>query len=305
MTRQTTLKEPFTLTGKGLHTGQLLTVRFCPAPADYGYRIERTDVAGARLIEVLAEHVHETPRGTIIDNGSEQVSTVEHGLAALFALGIDNCHICVDGPEFPILDGSAMPYVEQIARVGTLEQEAERHVIIADHVTEYVDHETGSWLRLEPADGFSLSIQVEFGDNFVGQQQASLTDVRAFATDIAPARTFVFVRELEPLLAHGLIRGGDLDNAIVIYDRPLPQAQYDQLADLLKVPHMDASRLGYIMHRPLVWDNEPARHKLLDIIGDLSLSGRFIQGRITANKPGHKVNNFFARQIRQEYGLCQ
>lgn len=303
MIKQRTIKEPFTLTGKGLHTGLLLTVRFCPAPVNYGYKIERTDVNCESLIEVLAENVHDTPRGTIIDNGSEHVSTVEHGLAALYALGIDNCHICVDGPEFPILDGSSAYYVNNIQRVGIIEQDAERDILVIDHVTEYYDEHSGSRVTIEPAAEFSLSINVSFENSIISNQRADLTSINAFATEIAPARTFVFVRELEPLLERGLIRGGDLDNAIVIYERQLSQEQYDKLADILKVPHMDASKLGYIMHRPLVWNNEPARHKLLDVIGDLALTGRFIQGHVIADKPGHHANNQFARKIRQEYSL--
>ena len=304
MTKQRTIKNPFSLTGKGLHTGLLLTVRFCPAPANYGYKIERTDVDGHRLIDVLAENVHDTPRGTIIDNGSEHVSTIEHGMAALYALGIDNCHICVDGPEFPILDGSSAYYVQNIQRVGIIEQDAERKMLVIDHVTEYHDEQSGAMMRIEPADTFSLSVNVSFENSIISNQRAALPSIFAFATEIAPARTFVFVRELEPLLDRGLIRGGDLDNAIVIYERQLSQEQYDKLADILKVPHMDASKLGYIMHRPLVWNNEPARHKLLDVIGDLSLTGTFIQGLVTADKPGHRVNNQFARKLRQEYGLA-
>lgn len=303
MPKQRTIREPFSLTGKGLHTGLLLTVRFCPAPAGYGYKIERTDVPGESIIEVLAENVHETPRGTIIDNGSEHVSTVEHGLAALYALGIDNCHICVDGPEFPILDGSSAYYVQNIERVGILEQDKEREVLVVDHTTEFYDEQTGSRLIVEPADEFSLSVMVSFENSIISNQHASLPSMSGFAKEVASARTFVFVRELEPLLNLGLIRGGDLDNAIVIYERQLSQEQYDKLADILKVPHMDATQLGYIMHRPLVWDNEPARHKLLDVIGDLALTGRFIQGHVTAEKPGHRANNLFARKIRQEYGL--
>lgn len=304
MPKQRTLKEPFSLTGKGLHTGLKLTARFCPAPAGYGYKIERIDVPGKSIIEVLAENVHDTPRGTIIENGSEHVSTIEHGLAALYALGIDNCHICVDGPEFPILDGSSAYYVQHIQRVGVVEQDMDREILVVDHITEFYDEQSGSRLTIEPADEFSLSVMVSFENSIIRNQHAELSSMSAFATEVASARTFVFVRDLEPLLNRGLIRGGDLDNAIVIYERQLSQEQYDQLADILKVPRMDATRLGYIMNRPLVWDNEPARHKLLDVIGDLALTGRFIQGHVIAEKPGHKVNNQFARKIRQEYGLA-
>lgn len=302
MQKQQTLKAPFTLTGKGLHTGLQLTVEFCPAPVNYGYKIERTDVSGAALIEALAENVIDTRRGTVLSNGSERVSTVEHGLSALAALGIDNCHIKVNGPEFPILDGSAIYYVQNIERVGIVEQEAMRQVLVVTERIEYHDEATGSSIAIEPADEYSIHALVSFNNSIINNQHASLAHLADYAQEIASARTFVFVRDLEPLLAAGLIRGGDLDNAIVIYERQLSQEQYDKLADILKVPHMDATRLGYIMHRPLVWENEPARHKLLDIIGDMALIGCPIQGRIVAEKPGHTINNAFARLVRKQLG---
>ena len=300
MLHQHTLNEPFTLQGKGLHTGLQLTITLSPAPADFGIQIVRTDVEHAQPIRALAENVVDTRRGTVLSNGTEHVSTVEHALSALSALGIDNCLIQVSGPEFPILDGSARCYVEHIQRVGLQEQAAGRHVIEVTERIEYTDASRGSRIVLEPADEFSVSTVVSFENSIINDQHAQLDHMNDYAGEIASARTFVFVRDLEPLLGTGLIRGGDLDNAIVIYERQLSQEKYDQLADILKVPHMDATHLGYIMHRPLVWDNEPARHKLLDIIGDLALIGCPIKGRITADKPGHTVNTAFARLIRQK-----
>lgn len=303
MQKQHTLKESFTLSGKGLHTGLNLTVQFCPAPINHGYKIQRCDIPESDLINVLAENVIDTNRGTVLSNGREHVSTVEHGLAALHALGIDNCLILVNGPEFPILDGSALYYVQHIQQIGIVEQDAERRVITIDHRIECHDDQTGSSLVIEPADEFSINVFVSFENSIVNNQTAVFNKTDDFASEISSARTFVFVRELEPLLNLGLIRGGDLDNAIVIYERQLSQEQYNKLADILNVPHMDATRLGYIMHRPLVWENEPARHKLLDVIGDMSLIGYPILGHITAVKPGHTINNMFARKVRQEMRL--
>ena len=299
MAKQRTIKECFALSGKGLHTGLNLTVQFCPAPENYGYKIQRTDVEGQPFIEALAENVTETQRGTVISNGTERVSTIEHGLSALYALGIDNCLMKVNGPEFPILEGSAQLYVENIQRVGIVEQQAEKDYLIVTETVEYHDEQSGSILRIEPADEFAVSVVVSFDSSIIHNQQAELMHMEEFPTEIAPSRTFVFVREIEPLLAAGLIKGGDLDNAIVLYEREMPQDRYDRLADAMNIPRMDAKKLGYINHRPLVWDNEPARHKLLDVIGDMSLIGKPIKGHITAYRPGHRVNNQLARLLRK------
>ena len=276
-----------------------LTVEFCPAPENYGYKIQRVDVEGMPIIEALAENVTETQRGTVLSNGTERVSTVEHGLSALYALGIDNCHIKVNGPEFPILEGSAKLYIENIERVGIVEQEAEKDYIIITEPVEYIDEKSGSTLKIVPADEFAVSVIVSFDSSSISNQHAELLHMEDFSTEIAPCRTFVFVRDIEPLLAAGLIKGGDLDNSIVLYEREMPQDRYDRLADAMNIPRMDATKLGYINHRPLVWDNEPARHKLLDVIGDMSLVGKPIKGHIEAYRPGHRVNNQFARLLRK------
>lgn len=299
MAKQRTIKESFSLSGKGLHTGLNLKVEFCPAPENYGYKIQRVDVEGMPIIEALAENVTETQRGTVLSNGTERVSTVEHGLSALYALGIDNCHIKVNGPEFPILEGSAKLYIENIERVGIVEQEAEKDYIVITEPVEYIDEISGSTLKIVPADEFAVSVIVSFDSSSISNQHAELLHMEDFSTEIAPCRTFVFVRDIEPLLAAGLIKGGDLDNSIVLYEREMPQDRYDRLADAMNIPRMDATKLGYINHRPLVWDNEPARHKLLDVIGDMSLVGKPIKGHIEAYRPGHRVNNQFARLLRK------
>ena len=299
MAKQRTIKESFSLSGKGLHTGLNLMVEFCPAPENYGYKIQRVDVEGMPLIDALAENVTETQRGTVLSNGTERVSTVEHGLSALYALGIDNCHIKVNGPEFPILEGSAKLYIENIQRVGIVEQEAEKDYIVITEPVEYIDETSGSTLKIVPADEFAVSVIVSFDSSSISNQHAELLHMEEFPTEIAPCRTFVFVRDIEPLLAAGLIKGGDLDNSSVLYEREMPQDRYDRLADAMNIPRMDATKLGYINHRPLVWDNEPARHKLLDVIGDMSLVGKPIKGHIEAYRPGHRVNNQFARLLRK------
>ena len=300
MAKQKTIKDSFSLSGKGLHTGLNLTVEFCPAPENHGYKIQRVDVEGQPLIEALAENVTETQRGTVLSNGSERVSTIEHGLSALYALGIDNCLMKVDGPEFPILEGSAKLYIENIERVGIVEQEAEKDYFVVTEPVEYRDANGVSIVRIEPAEEFSVSVLVSFDQSAISDQHADLMHMEDFAKEIAPSRTFVFVRDVEPLLAAGLIKGGDLDNSIVLYERELPQDRYDRIADAMKVPRMDAKKLGYINHRPLVWDNEPARHKLLDVIGDMSPIGKPIKGHITGIRPGHRVNNQFARMLREK-----
>ena len=300
MSKQKTLKGSFALCGKGLHTGLSLTVTFNPAPENSGYKIQRIDLENQPVIEAIAENVVDTQRGTVLGKGDVRVSTIEHGMSALYAMGIDNCLIQVNGPEFPILDGSASMYVDKINEIGIEEQNAPKDYYIIRHKIEIKDEESGSCITILPDEGFSLTTMCSFESKFINSQFATLDDMDAYATEIAPARTFVFVRDIEPLLKANLIKGGDMDNAIVIYERQTTQERLDQLADFLKVPRLDATKLGYIQHKPLVWENECTRHKLLDIIGDMALIGRPIKGRIIATRPGHTINNKFARLMRRE-----
>lgn len=219
-------------------------------------------------------------------------------MAALYAMGVDNCLIQVNGPEFPILDGSAEKYVEKIKEIGLVEQNAPKDYYIIRHKIEIKDGE--SVITILPDDQFSITAMCSFESKFIRSQFATLDDINKFADEISPARTFVFVRDIMPLLQANLIKGGDLDNAIVIYEKEVSQEKLDQLADFLKVPHIDATQIGYIQHKPLMWDNECTRHKLLDIIGDMALIGKPIKGRIIATRPGHTVNNKFARLMRKE-----
>ena len=255
---------------------------------------------GEPIIEAIAENVIDTSRGTVVARGEARCSTIEHGMAALYAMGIDNCLIQVNGPEFPILDGSAKLYVENIRRVGIVVQNAPKDFYVIKKKIEFRDEETGSSIIILPDEQFSITAMISFDSQFINSQFATLDSMEDFADEIANARTFVFVREIEPLLKAGLIKGGDLDNAIVIYERQISQESLDQLADHMHVEHKDATKLGYLNDQPLVWQNEPARHKLLDIIGDMALIGRPIKGRIIATRPGHTINNKFARQMRRE-----
>ena len=301
MNKQNTLKGSFSLCGKGLHTGLNLTVTFNPAAENTGYKIQRIDLEGMPIIDAVAEKVVDTQRGTVLGKGDDvRVSTVEHGLSALYAMGIDNCLIQVNGPEFPILDGSAIQYVEKINEVGIPEQNAPKDYYIIRKKIEVKDEETGSCITILPDEDFSITAMCSFESKFINSQFATIENMETFPTEIASARTFVFVRDIVPLLKAGLIKGGDMDNAIVIYENEQPQENIDKLCDYLGVPRMDATKLGYLQHKPLTWENECTRHKLLDIIGDMALIGKPLKGRIIATRPGHTINNKFARLMRQE-----
>ena len=273
--KQKTLKGSFSLFGKGLHTGLNLTVTFNPAPENTGYKIKRIDLEGEPVIDAIAENVIDTQRGTVLGKGDARVSTVEHGLAALYALGIDNCMIQVNGPEFPILDGSAIQYIQKIKEVGTEEQNAPKDYYIIRKKIEVKDENTGSCITILPDDEFSITAMCSFESKIINSEFATLDNMENFATEIAA-------------------------DAIVIYARQTTQERLDSLADLLGVEHRDATELGYIQHKPLVWENECTRHKLLDVIGDMALIGKPIKGRIIATRPGHTINNKFARQMRKE-----
>lgn len=298
--KQQTLKSAFTIKGKGLHSGLEITATFRPAPDNYGYKFSRIDLEGAPVVEALAENVVETTRGTVLGKNDVKVSTVEHALAALYAAGVDNCLIEVDAPEMPIIDGSAIKYVEEIERVGLEEQKADKDFYIIKQKIQMRDEETGSTITIYPDENFSVEVMVEYNSPVIPNQFAVLDELSEFGREVASARTFVFVREIQPLLAHGLIKGGDLENAIVIYDKVASADEINSLCDLLGVPRRHLDKLGYINDTPLKWDNEPARHKLMDVIGDMALIGRPLKGRVVAVRPGHTINNKFTRMLRKE-----
>lgn len=300
MSKQKTLKAPFSLSGKGLHTGLNITVTFNPAPENHGYKIQRIDLEGEPIIDAVAENVVDTQRGTVVGKKDVVISTIEHAMAALYAYEIDNCLIQVNAPEFPILNGSSMAYVEKIEETGIVEQSEDKDYYIVRKKVEVKDEATGSSILILPDDKFSVSALISFNSPILSNQFATLENLSDFKDQIAAARTFVFVREIEPLVKNNLIKGGDLDNAIVIYDQKVEQAELDRLADLMNQPRISSNELGYLNTKPLVFDNEPARHKLLDILGDIALLGKPIKGRIIATRPGHKINNQMARHIRKE-----
>lgn len=298
--KQITLKDSFTLSGKGLHTGALIDATFCPAPENHGYKLLRTDVEGSAPIDAVAENVVASNRGTVVGKGDLTVSTIEHAMAALYASGIDNCLIKLNGPEMPILDGSAKPFFDAIQAVGTEEQKVDKEYFYVKHKMEVSNPETGSKLMLLPDDEFSVDVKVNFESPVLANQYATLDSIQDFGAEISPARTFVFVREIQPLLAANLIKGGDLDNAIVIYDSPLPQEELDKIADAVGCEHIKPEHFGYLNTTPLFHENEPARHKLMDLIGDLALIGRPLKGRVIATRPGHTINTQLAKKIRND-----
>lgn len=301
--KQRTLKKNFILNGVGLHTGKDISVNFLPAPENHGIKIKRIDLEEEVIIPALAEYVTGTQRGTVLSRGNVQVSTIEHAMAALYAMGIDNCLIEVNAPEFPILDGSSCDYVNAINEVGTEEQNSYKDFYIVRRKMEVSDPETGAKLTLLPDDTFSINSFIEFESQLIHNQSASIENMSDFAKEIAPARTFVFVRDIAQLLKAGLIQGGNLENAVVIYETEMPQEDLNELADLLGVPHQNAKELGYLNKESILFQNEPARHKLLDIIGDMALVGKPIKGRIIATRPGHKINNLLARKLRKDIRL--
>ena len=300
MSKQKTLKQSFTILGKGLHSGLNISATFNPAPVHHGYKIQRIDLEDQPIIDAVAENVIDTQRGTVIGKNNVKISTIEHALAALFASEIDNCLIQVDAPEIPILDGSAIRFIEEIEKAGIVDQDFDKDYYIVKNKIEIKDEATGSSILILPDNNFSINALVSYDSPILSNQYATLNDLNDFKSEVASCRTFVFVKEIEPLLQNNLIKGGDLDNAIVIYDIEKTQDEIDHLAALMGAPSKPAKQLGYLNNKPLVFDNEPARHKLLDVIGDIALIGKPIKGRIIATKPGHKINNQFARHIRRE-----
>ena len=299
MAKQMTLKAPFTLEGKGLHTGMNVVLTVKPAAENTGRVVRRVDLEGENEIPALAENVAATERGTVLVKGEAKVSTIEHCMAALYATGVDNCVIEVNAPEFPILDGSAKPFVDAINSVGVEEQSAEKEYYEVTSKKVFTSEDGKSSITILPDTEFSVQTMVNYNSCVLGSQYAILDSLADFESQVASCRTFVFVREIAQLVEAGLIKGGDLENALVIYDQPVEQAQLDKIAALVGQSAPKVSDLGYL-NGPLQFDNEPARHKLLDVIGDLALIGRPIKGRVIAVCPGHGVNTAFAKQIRKE-----
>jgi UDP-3-O-[3-hydroxymyristoyl] N-acetylglucosamine deacetylase/3-hydroxyacyl-[acyl-carrier-protein] dehydratase len=297
--KQTTLKAPITFSGKGLHTGVEVNMTFKPAPDSHGYIFKRVDLPDQPIINALAENVVETSRGTVLEENGARISTIEHVLASFVGMGIDNVLIEVDGPEAPILDGSAIEYAEAIEKTGKVEQQTDRKYFILKEKLEYYDEENGIHIIAYPDKIQSVNVLIDYNSKVLGNQYASLEELQSFKEEIAPCRTFVFLHELEFLVKNNLIKGGDVDNAIVIVDRKVSQEELDRLADLFNKPHIKVQPEGILNNVDLRFSNEPARHKLMDLIGDLALVGRWFKAKIIATRPGHTSNNEFARALRQ------
>jgi UDP-3-O-[3-hydroxymyristoyl] N-acetylglucosamine deacetylase / 3-hydroxyacyl-[acyl-carrier-protein] dehydratase len=297
--KQKTIKNSFSIKGKGLHTGEEVTLTVKPAEADFGYKFCRIDLEGQPIIPALAENVVDTSRSTVIGIKDAKVSTVEHVLSVFYALGIDNVLFEIDGPEVPILNGSAKTFLDEIEKVGIEELEAEKTYFVIKEKFTYSDVERGIEIVSYPEDSLYLDVKIGYDSPVLNNQYATFNINDDFGKEIAPARTFCFFREIEYLAKNNLIKGGDIDNAIVIVDHNVSQDEIDRISNLFDRHDVRVDKQGILNNIELNFENEPARHKLLDLMGDLALCGQPIKGRIIATHPGHKANTEFAKEIRQ------
>ena len=298
--KQQTLAKSFSLEGVGLHTGKTVIIEFEPAEVNHGIRFMRVDMQDQPVLTADVNQVVSTNRGTTIRNGEAQISTVEHVLSALTGTGVDNVLIKVNGPEIPIMDGSAMDFVDGILGAGLIAQGTDREYFEIEEPISFRDEVTGTELLALPGDKFEVTAMIDFNSQILGHQYASLQNIDDYATQIAPCRTFVFVRELEQLFDQNLIKGGDLDNAVVIADRLMDQDELDRLAKKLGKQSIKVEKTGILNTTSLKFENEPARHKLLDVLGDLTLLGKPIKGKIVARKPGHTANIEFTKLLKRK-----
>ena len=298
--KQRTLAKEISLTGKGLHTGNNVTITFKPAPVNHGYKFCRVDLPGKPLIDALAEHVTDTSRGTTLVQNNASVSTIEHVMAAFHGLRVDNALIELNGPEAPIMGGSAWKFVEAIKEAGIVDQKEDRNYFVVKQKITFSDEELGVDLIVYPDDHFSVNVLIDYNSKILGNQYSILDSIDDFEEKISKSRTFVFFHELEPLYNKGLIKGGDLDNSIVILEKEVEQSEIDRIAKLFKRPGINTHTAGILNNTELIYPNEPARHKLLDIMGDMALVGHPIKGKIVATRPGHYANTRLAKIIRQE-----
>ncbi len=296
---QKTLKGSITFSGIGLHTGKDTTVTIHPASENFGIQFRRIDIENAPLIPANADYVVQTSRGTTIEREKARVTTIEHCLAALFGMQIDNALIEMDNEEMPILDGSSKFYVEKIKEIGIALQNTQRNFYVIDKEIKYRDEEKNADLQVLPYDGMKVSVKIDYGMKVLGEQYAELRSLSDFDTEIAPCKTFVFLHELEFLLSHNLIKGGSLDNAIVFVNKVMEPEELDRLSKLFNRPSVDVHE-GVLNNTKLIFENEPARHKLLDFIGDIALLGKPVKGHFIISHPGHKSNVEFAKEIKRQ-----
>lgn len=297
--KQTTIKNPVTVSGVGLHTGIKVNLTFKPAPENHWFKFKRIDMEGAPTIDADAYNVIDTSRGTTLQQNGARINTTEHALAALVGLQIDNVLIEIDGPEVPIMDGSSAPFIKALLSAGIVEQNAEREIFVLDEVLSYEEPARNVEMLAVPSPDYRLTVMVDYNSPVLGTQHAQLHKITEFENEFSPCRTFCFLHELESLVKHNLIKGGDLDNAIVVVDREISQEKLDELAQLFNKPSIQVKEKGILNNVQLHFQNEPARHKLLDIIGDFALIGMHIQGHILAARPGHYANVEFAKTIKE------
>ncbi len=297
--KQHTISKSISISGTGLHTGVLVDMTLNPANPGFGYQFQRIDLPNQPIIKADCDLVTDTSRGTTLQVGDAKVSTVEHILAALVGLGIDNVLIKVNGPEIPIIDGSSAPFIEKIEKAGVLEQDAAKAWYSIDENIFHYDDEKRVEMVALPALDYQITTLIDFNSPVLGTQHAALKTIKDFKTEIAPCRTFCFLHELEALLENDLIKGGDINNAIVVVDKPVSKQEIARLAKVFKKENIEVKSEGYLNNLELRFPNEPARHKLLDVVGDLALIGYPIKARIIANRPGHSSNVEFAKKIKQ------
>ncbi|MGE0018639.1 MAG: bifunctional UDP-3-O-[3-hydroxymyristoyl] N-acetylglucosamine deacetylase/3-hydroxyacyl-ACP dehydratase [Draconibacterium sp.] len=297
--KQKTLANSFTLQGKGLHTGVFTTMNFLPAPENHGFKFKRVDLENQPIIDANVDLVIDTSRGTLLEKDGARIGTIEHALAALIGMDLDNVLIEVNNEEAPIIDGSSIEFVRAVEKAGVIEQDAEREYLVIKDKIEIFDPKSGAEIVALPDDDYRLNVLISFKSKVLNNQYAVLNSIKDFKNEIANCRTFVFLHELEFLLNHNLVKGGDLNNAIVIIDKEVSQPELDRLADLFDHKRVEVKPQGILNNLDLHYDNECARHKLLDVIGDLALCGKHIKGRIIASKPGHGPNTIFAKALKK------
>jgi UDP-3-O-[3-hydroxymyristoyl] N-acetylglucosamine deacetylase/3-hydroxyacyl-[acyl-carrier-protein] dehydratase len=299
MDKQKTLKSPVTVSGVGLHTGKFTTITFKPAPDNHGFKFQRVDLEGKPIIDADVDNVVDTARGTSLEQNGARVSTTEHALGALVGMELDNILIELDGPEVPIMDGSSWPFIQALEKAGTIEQEAVREYYVLRENLTYEDPVKKVEMLAVPQDEYRITVMVDYNSDLLGTQHASMYNVREFKENISKCRTFVFLHELEALLKHNLIKGGDLNNAIVMVDKPITDETLAHLRKVFNNQTVEVKGRGVLNNTQLHYYNEPARHKLLDIVGDLALIGVPLKGHILAARPGHAGNISFAKKIKE------